>query len=72
MNYKNIIYILLGSMIFSIGIEWFASPNKLINGGASGVAIIITNVIKNLTNVDISISILVLIINIPLFILGFI
>ncbi len=71
-NYKNIIYILLGSMIFSIGIEWFASPNKLVNGGASGVAIIITNVIKNLTSIEVPISVLVLIINIPLFIFGFI
>ena len=71
-NLKNIIYIILGAMIYSIGIEWFAKPNKIVNGGASGAAIILSNVLKVFINKEIPISIFVLLINIPIFILSLI
>ena len=70
-EYRNILQIVLGSILFAIGIEWFANPNKIVTGGASGTAIILTNLIKFLTNIEIPISLLVLLINIPIFILSF-
>ncbi len=71
-DFKNILQIILGSIIFAIGIEWFASPNKIVTGGASGAAIILTNLINFLTDINIPISLLVLLINIPIFIMSFI
>lgn len=70
-NYKNILQIILGAMIFAIGIEWFAKPNRIVTGGATGASIILTNAIKNIIGIDIPISCLVFVINIPIFILSF-
>ncbi len=71
-NIKNWLNIILGTCIFSLGIQWFASPNKIVTGGATGASIILTNLIKTLTNVNIPISALVFVINVPIFILSFI
>ncbi|MBU3568640.1 YitT family protein [Priestia aryabhattai] len=37
---KSIIFILIGSFIFAFGINWFAIPNGLAEGGVAGITII--------------------------------
>ncbi len=61
---KNILFILLGSAIFAFGLVNFNIQNKLAEGGLTGVTLIL----YNLFNIDPAISNLVL--NIPLFIIG--
>lgn len=71
-NFKNTLYIILGAMIYSIGVEWFASPNKIVNGGASGASIVLSSLVKTLINKEIPVSFFVFLINIPIFIFAFI
>ena len=71
-NIKNILTIFLGTLTFSVGIEWFSKPNKIITGGATGASIILNNIIKTLTELDLPISLIVLLINIPIFIFSYI
>ena len=60
--------IILGSAIYSAGINCFTAPNDIAPGGVSGLA----TVISYLTNHAVSIGIVFGIINIPLIIAGFI
>lgn len=64
--YKNIIYIALGSVCYAVAISLFLNPNNLAPGGASGIAIM-TNYLTG-----ISVGAVILLINIPLMIIGFI
>lgn len=61
---KNIVFILLGSAIFSFGLVNFNMKNHLAEGGLTGI----TLMLYNLFNIDPAMSNLVL--NIPLFIIG--
>ena len=60
--------IILGSVIYSAGINCFTAPNDIAPGGVSGLA----TVISYLTNHAVSIGLVFGIINIPLIIAGFI
>lgn len=62
---KSSVVILLGTFIMAIGINAFIIPHSLLSGGVSGLAIIL----HYLTNT--SAGIFVLLLNIPIFILGF-
>lgn len=68
LNLNKIVQIVLATMVYAIAIVWFAKPNEIVNGGASGMAIVICNIIKTLTNKEISISFLSFLINVPIFI----
>lgn len=72
LNLNKILQIILGTMVYSMTIVWFAKPNEIVNGGASGIAIIVCDLIKNLTNKDIPISFLSFLINVPIFIFALI
>ncbi|WP_261129112.1 YitT family protein [Bacillus sp. Marseille-Q3570] len=61
---KNVLFILLGSAIFSFGIIHFNIENNLAEGGFTGITLIL----YNLFAIDPAISNLVL--NIPLFLIG--
>lgn len=61
---KNILFILLGSAIFSFGIIHFNIENNLAEGGFTGITLIL----YNLFSIDPAISNLVL--NVPLFLIG--
>ncbi len=61
---KNVLFILLGSAIFSFGIIHFNLENNLAEGGFTGITLIL----YNLFQIDPAISNLVL--NIPLFLIG--
>lgn len=62
---SNIIFMLIGSILASIGLEIFLVPNNVIDGGVVGVSIIASH----LTNVPIGVFTFAL--NIPFFIIGY-
>ena len=62
---KNFLYILLGSLLFSVGVAAIASPHGLVSGGVSGIGI----VVKAVSGVPIALTSVIL--NIPLFIVCF-
>lgn len=63
-NYKNILLILLGNLIYTLAVTMFILPNQLITGGTTGLSLVITR------HFPISISAFVLIFNVIMFLLG--
>jgi uncharacterized membrane-anchored protein YitT (DUF2179 family) len=64
---REYIVITIGIILLALSIECFLAPNKIAAGGITGIAIIVNNFFPN-----ISIGILMLIMNIVLFIVAFI
>lgn len=64
MRFKNIILILVGSGLFSFGLNYLVMPNGLYEGGATGITLILFYLFK------LPPWIMNILINIPLFILG--
>ncbi|MEY8001069.1 YitT family protein [Clostridium sp. Mt-5] len=64
-NILKILVIIIGNIIYSIGVNMFIIPHKFLSGGVSGIAIIF----QYLT--DIPSGYFVIAINIPIFIIGF-
>jgi uncharacterized membrane-anchored protein YitT (DUF2179 family) len=60
----NYVYILLGSLIMAFGVVSFLSPNYIATGGTAGLAIVLHSV------VNLSIGVLMALVNIPLIIIG--
>lgn len=63
--------ILLGVTLMAAAVTVFFEPNKLITGGASGLAIIISSYAADVFSLNIPISVLTMAINLPLLIVGF-
>ncbi len=61
----DILIILVGAAVYSLGVHCFISPNNIAPGGATGVAIIISGLS------GIQIGTLILLLNVPLIIAGF-
>lgn len=61
---KDIIFIVCGVMMASIGLKGFLLPNNFLDGGAMGFALL-TNILT-----DIDLSYLIIIINLPFIIIG--
>jgi len=61
---QNLFFVTIGSFIFSFGLNYFTIANKLSEGGFTGVALILKYIF------GISPSLVILILNIPLFIFG--
>lgn len=59
--------IVVGSFIASLGLNLFLEPNSIAPGGISGIAVLISKVFGGI----IPIGVLTLVLNIPLFILGY-
>lgn len=62
---KQVLMILLGSLIYSVSVNLFIVPNKLLSGGAAGIALLLQYITK------VPSGVFTLIINIPIFLLGF-
>lgn len=62
----DIILVIFGASLYSVGLHCFASPNDIASGGVGGISIII----NELTNI--SVGLLYGVINVPLIIIGFI
>ncbi|MDE6586165.1 MAG: YitT family protein [Clostridia bacterium] len=70
---KNYGVITLGCLIYSIGVSLFLDASRLASGGVTGIAIIINHVIRELSGgFTLDTGIIIIILNMPLFILGFI
>lgn len=67
-NIGKILMIIVGSAVFSLGFELFLDPNGINCGGASGVAMLISYAVNSKW---LSIGVLTVLINVPLFILGY-
>jgi len=63
--YQNSVFILLGVLSAGFGLKGFLLPNAFIDGGITGVSLIVNHV------TEISISVLIVVLNIPFIILGF-
>ncbi|WP_044640193.1 YitT family protein [Risungbinella massiliensis] len=62
---KNVLIILLGACIFSIGINCFAITNHLAEGGFTGIALILYYLF------DLSTGVVIFVLNIPLLFIGY-
>jgi uncharacterized membrane-anchored protein YitT (DUF2179 family) len=62
---KDTIFILIGILSAGFGLKGFLLPNSFIDGGAMGISLLITEI------TGISLSILIVVINLPFLILGF-
>ena len=62
--------ITLGCIIYSLGVSLFLDAGNLASGGVTGISIMINQVIKVCTGYELSTGLIILIINVPLFILG--
>ncbi|WP_058484871.1 YitT family protein [Defluviitalea phaphyphila] len=62
---KNVIFIFIGAFIMSISINGILIPNHILSGGVTGVAMLL-HILFNW-----NISLLIMFINIPIFILGY-
>lgn len=62
---KDLFFLTLGSLIYAFAIEGFLVPSRIIDGGVTGVSMII-NTVSN-----IPLGILILVINIPFIVLAF-
>ena len=72
-NYKDVIKMLLGSIMFCLAVNMFVVPNNLYTGGVLGIAQLIRSIIIDVFNIKIGFDfsgILYYIINIPLFVLA--
>ncbi|SDR80026.1 Uncharacterized membrane-anchored protein YitT, contains DUF161 and DUF2179 domains [Paenibacillaceae bacterium GAS479] len=62
--YKTIIPVMLGTAIYAFGLQYFLLPNKLMEGGLTGIAVLLNYALGW------KLSITTLVLNIPLFIIG--
>ena len=68
LSYKDFFTIMLGTALFSFGIENFANPIGLVTGGVAGLSIIISKIFSMTFGLNVSLSLLNILINIPIFI----
>lgn len=68
LSYKDFFIIVLGTALFSFGIENFANPIGLVTGGVAGLSIIISKIFYMFFGLNVSLSLLNILINIPIFI----
>lgn len=68
LRYKDLFMITLGTALFAFGIENFANPVGLVTGGVAGLSIIISKVFSVMFDLNVSLSLLNILINIPIFV----
>lgn len=62
---KLIVGLLIGSMIYSFGLNLFLVPNNIIDGGVTGISLLFSELF------GIPFSVLIVVLNLPFFILGY-
>lgn len=63
-NIKDVVYIMVGILMASIGLKGFLLPNQFLDGGAMGVALLL----ERFTHMDL--SAVIVLVNLPFIILG--
>lgn len=66
---SDYMYIVVGTMIVALGINWFLVPVSMVTGGLSGLAIIIDSFSSNILGMRIPVWATTFVFNIPLFII---
>lgn len=61
---RDYLYVLIGALLIAVAVNWIFVPNRTVTGGVSGIGIVLYYVL------GIPISVTSLLLNIPLFILG--
>lgn len=64
-TFSKVIIIMIGAILYSIGLEIFLIPNHIIDGGVVGISIMTNHFI------DVPLGLLTFILNIPFFIIGY-
>ncbi|MDE7360729.1 MAG: YitT family protein [Oscillospiraceae bacterium] len=61
----DILVIMIGAAVYSLGVHCFISPNNIAPGGVTGIAIIVSGL------TEMQVGTLILLLNVPLIVLGF-
>ena len=69
--WKDIVYILLGTLIMAAGINWVFDPLGLVCGGVTGLAIVIKHVTSFLWDGGVPLWLINILVNGPLFVVAF-
>lgn len=64
-NVSKVIFMMIGAVLYSIGLEIFLIPNHIIDGGIVGISIMASHFTK------VPLGVLTFVLNIPFFILGY-
>ena len=67
---QEFMYILIGTALLALGINWFTAPIGLVTGGISGVAIIVQEVSTETIGFAIPLWLTNIVLNIPLFVIS--
>jgi uncharacterized membrane-anchored protein YitT (DUF2179 family) len=62
---KKVFFILLGAVLASIGLEIFLIPNNIIDGGITGISIMVSSLTK------LPLGMFIFVLNLPFFIIGY-
>ncbi|MDF2924409.1 MAG: YitT family protein [Paenibacillaceae bacterium] len=62
--FKSVCFVILGAAVYSFGLHYFVIANELMEGGVTGIALLLNYA------ADIPPSVMTLVLNIPLFVLG--
>ena len=68
--YRDYLLIFLGTALMSVALNSAFEPNGLVDGGFSGIAIIIKNITEGLVDGGVPLWITNIVLNIPMFFLG--
>ncbi|MCK5762261.1 MAG: YitT family protein [Candidatus Izimaplasma sp.] len=71
-EYKKILVIAVGSLIYAVGIVWFLNPSGVYSGGITGTAQLITNICDRFLGGSINLGLLIFLLNVPIVIFGFV
>jgi len=69
-NAERIIGVIIGTLIYSLAVVWLLDMGRFFAGGITGISQITSRILNDFFGVTLSMSIILLIINIPLFIIG--
>ncbi|MGE4215114.1 MAG: YitT family protein [Anaerotignaceae bacterium] len=68
---KDVIFMIIGTMFIAVSITVFFSPNQVVVGGFSGIAIIVKNLTIGLFDGGVPLSVTNLVLNVPLFVVAY-
>lgn len=64
-NLKDLVFVTLGILSAGLGLKGFLLPNKFIDGGVTGISLLVANI------TEMPVSVLIVLINIPFIIIGY-
>ena len=68
---KATIFVILGSIFYAIAVTWIFRLGNFFAGGATGASQIFVRFASQLFNIDLPLGLIIFIVNVPLFLIGF-